>query len=107
MDPEQLQSWLSTFPVQTVWFYRTTNSNGEILLLILNYNGHELARKVFRPQQKDWDNTANPKLWLYPLPDDADALDVDPAVEFTFSIDMQDYEFPSGLVTNRAGRGSV
>ena len=106
MDSSQLQIWLSSSGIKWVNFYRTVDScSGEVLLLILNHNGHELARKVFRPQETDWDNMATPKMWFYPPPDEAEPIDVDPACEFTFFITMNDYESPSGLGTNRAGRG--
>ena len=106
MDASQLQQWLSRSKHKWVYFYRTTDSNGEVLLLILNYNGHELARKVFKPQLTDWDETAEPKLRFYPPPEDAETVDVEPADLFTFFIDMEDYEHPSGLVPNKTKKGN-
>ncbi|CFQ67586.1 Uncharacterised protein [Yersinia frederiksenii] len=82
-------------------FFRTTGLNGEVLLLILNYNGHKLARKVFKPQVTDWAQTFMPNEWIYPLPEEDNFLDVEPAADFTFFIDMQDFEHPSPLVSKR------
>ena len=102
MDAGQLQQWLSKSKHEWVYFFRTTGINGEVLLLILNYNGHELARKVFKPQVTDWDETFMPKEWINPLPEEEDNfLDVEPAAAFTFFIDMQDFEYPSPLVSKR------
>ncbi|WP_413510743.1 hypothetical protein [Serratia liquefaciens] len=101
MDAGQLQQWLSKPKHEWVYFFRTTGLNGEVLLLILNYNGHELARKVFKPQVTDWDQTFMPNEWIYPLPEEDNFLDVEPAADFTFFIDMQDFEHPSPLVSKR------
>ncbi len=44
MTDVQLQQKLSNSNVATIWIYQSTNNNG-VVLYILNYNGHELARK--------------------------------------------------------------
>lgn len=106
MDASQLQQWLSKSKHQWVCFFRTADINGEVLLLLLNYNGHELARKVFKPQVTDWDETFMPKERIYPLPEAATDVDVEPAADFTFFIDMEDYEYPSGLVPNKTRMGN-
>lgn len=106
MDACQLQQLLSKSKHEWVYFFRTLDFNGEVLLLLLNHNGHELARKVFKPQKTDWDETFMPKEWIYPLPDDAADVDVEPANGFNFFIDLEDYEYPSGLVPNKTSMGN-
>lgn len=46
MTDVQLQQKLSNSNVATIWIYQSTNNNG-VVLYILNYNGHELARKEY------------------------------------------------------------
>ena len=106
MDANQLQQWLSKSKHEWVYFFRTTDINGEVLLLILNYNGHELARKVFKPQVTDWDETFVPKKWIYPLPEDEEPWDVEPASDFIFFIVVNDFEYPSALVSNKTRMGN-
>ncbi|PKE27449.1 hypothetical protein CWS43_26750 [Rahnella sp. AA] len=98
MDSSQLQSWLSASKIQSVYLYRTVDSSGGVLLLILDFNGHELTRKVFRPQETEWDNTATPKMWCYPPPDEAVSIYIDPVGEFILALNLFDNEFLTGLV---------
>ncbi|MDV5280158.1 hypothetical protein [Leclercia adecarboxylata] len=90
MTDNQLHQKLCKLSEQTIWIYRTTYNNGDVLL-ILNYNGHELARKEYNLRTAGWDDVANPKVWLYPLPDDALCIDVQPLREFLFHIAMSDF----------------
>lgn len=89
MTDNELHQKLCKSNVGTIWIFRTTNSNGAVLL-ILNYNGHELARKEYNLRTAGWDDAANPKMWLYPLPDDALDVDVQPLRDFIFHIAMHD-----------------
>lgn len=90
MTDVQLQQKLSKSNVVTIWIYHTTNNNGGVLY-ILNYNGHELARKEYNTRSGGWDDTADPKIWFYPLPNNANDIDVHPIGDFGFFIAMYDF----------------
>ena len=77
MTDVQLQQKLSNSNVATIWIYQSTNNNG-VVLYILNYNGHELARKEYNTRSGGWDDTTDPKMWFYPLPNNANDIDVHP-----------------------------
>jgi len=80
-----------------VYFYHILESNGEILLLILNYNGLELARKIFSPQPTNWYEAVKPKKWIGPLPQHPDDINLQPAHRFLSEISFQDFENPFTL----------
>lgn len=83
MTDVQLQQKLSNSNVATIWIYQSTNNNG-VVLYILNYNGHELARKEYNTRSGGWDDTTDPKMWFYPLPNNANDIDVHPIGDFSF-----------------------
>ncbi|ECN4003600.1 hypothetical protein ZA82_16170 [Salmonella enterica subsp. enterica serovar Enteritidis] len=90
MTDDQLQQKLSKSNIATIWIHHTTNNNGDVLY-ILNYNGHELARKEYNSRNNGWDDTVAPKMWIYPLPDHANDVDVHPIEDFRFIIAMNDF----------------
>jgi|EndMetStandDraft_3_1072993.scaffolds.fasta_scaffold01767_10 hypothetical protein len=90
MTDNKLHQTLCKLHVATIWAYRTTSSSGDVLL-ILDYNGHELARKEYHLRTAGWDDAVSPKMWCYPLPDDALYVDVQPLDDFLFHIAMIDF----------------
>ncbi|WP_404689088.1 hypothetical protein, partial [Raoultella planticola] len=50
-----------------------------------------LARKEYNTRSGGWDDTTDPKMWFYPLPNNANDIDVHPIGDFSFFIAMYDF----------------
>jgi hypothetical protein len=88
MNNTQLLAWLAGSGHKMVFYYRVTDSDGQPMHLILNYNGLELARSIPNTNPMVWDKTVTPKL-RFQLSDDLDDIDVYPANKFLFEIGVR------------------
>ncbi|GEM_PF-6901980 len=89
MNDAQLQAWLAGAGHAMIFHYRTTDSNGQPMRLILSYNGLELARSKPNTNPTVWDKTVTSKLRIH-FSDDLDDIAVSPAKHFQYEIGIRD-----------------
>lgn len=89
MNDTQLQAWLAGSGHKMVFYYRTIDSDGQPIQLILNYNGRELARSTPNTKPTIWDETVTSKLRIH-LSGNLDDINVCPANSFLYEIGIRD-----------------